>query len=79
MPDRSNNYSLKYSRRAARTAFLAFALLLASRAFANNSKISPDLQQLLANASSNINVIVQYNTAPQQSSGGLLGGLLVAW
>src|SRR5580698_10787408 len=71
-------HSLKYSRRAARTAFLAFLLLLASRAFANNSKISPDLQALLGNPSSKINVIVQYNTPPQQSSGGLLGGLLGA-
>src|SRR6202451_4474456 len=69
-------YSLKYSRRAARTALFAFVLLLVSRAFADNSKISPDLQALLANSSSNINVIVQYNTPPQQSSGGLLGGLL---
>ena len=69
-------HSLKYSRRAARTAFLAFFLLLVSRAFADNSKISPDLQPLLANPSNNINVIVQYNTPPQQSSGGLLGGLL---
>ncbi len=69
-------YSLKYSRRAARTAFLAFFLLIVSRAFADNTKISPDLQPLLANSSNNIKVIVQYNTPPQQSSGGLLGGLL---
>ena len=69
-------HSLKYSRRAARTAFLAFFLLLVNRAFADNSKISPDLQALLSNPSNNINVIVQYNTPPQQSSGGLLGGLL---
>src|ERR1700722_6431779 len=67
--------SLKYSRRAARTAFLGFFLLVTSRAFANNSKISPDLQPLLGNPSNQIHVIVQYNTAPQQS-GGLLGGLL---
>src|SRR5580704_14763749 len=69
-------HSLKYSRRAARTAFLAFFLLLVNRAFADNSKISPDLLPLLSNPSNNINVIVQYNTPPQQSSGGLLGGLL---
>src|SRR3984885_8560489 len=69
-------YSLKYSKRAARTAFIAFFLLIAGRAFADNSKISPDLQPLLANSSNKINVIVQYNTPPQQSSGGLLGGLL---
>src|SRR5271154_6016665 len=47
-----------------------------SVALADNSKISPDLQPLLANPSSNVNVIVQYNTAPSTSSGGLLGGLL---
>ena len=69
-------YSLKYSRRAARTAFLAFFLLIVGRAFADNSKISPDLQPLMANPSGKINVIVQYSTPPQQPSGGLLGGLL---
>ncbi|MGD0436892.1 MAG: S8 family serine peptidase, partial [Bryobacteraceae bacterium] len=42
---------------------------------ADNSKISPDLQPLLANPSNKINVIVQYNTS-SSSSGGLLGGLL---
>ena len=40
-------YPLKYSRRAARTAFLAFLLLTTGRAFADNSKISPDLQPKL--------------------------------
>src|SRR5277367_6670727 len=69
-------YSLKYSRRAARTAFLAAFLLIVGRAFADNSKISPDLQPLLANPSNQIKVIVQYSTPPQQSSGGLLGNLL---
>src|SRR5580692_8716891 len=68
--------SLKYSRRAARTAFLAIFLVMANHAFADNSKISPDLQPLLGNPSNQIHVIVQYNTPPQQSSGGLLGGLL---
>ncbi len=68
---------MTYSRRTVRTAFLAIFLLLASQAFADNSKISPDLLPLLANPSNKINVIVQYNTPPQQqSSGGLLGGLL---
>src|SRR5277367_6967246 len=47
-----------------------------SAVLADNSKISPDLQPLLANPSSSLNVIVQYNTAPSASSGGLLGGLL---
>lgn len=67
--------SLKYSRRAVRAAVLAIFLFAAGQAFADNSKISPDLQPLLANPSNTINVIVQYNTPPQ-SSGGLLGGLV---
>jgi len=58
-------------------AFLGFVLLLASGAFANNSKISPDLQPLLANPSNTVNVIVQYNSPPQAcSGGGLVAGLL---
>src|ERR1700691_6297354 len=42
--------------------------------FANNAKISPDLQPLLANPSGTVNVIVQYG-APQKC-GGLLGAIL---
>ena len=43
-------------------------------AFADNSKISPDLLPLLSNPSAQLNVIVQYNQPPQTcSSGGLLG------
>src|SRR5208282_959703 len=42
--------------------------------FANNSKISPDLQPLLANPSGTVDVIVQYS-APQKCPG-LLGQLL---
>ena len=58
-------------------AFLGFVLLLAGGAFANNSKISPDLQPLLANPSNTVNVIVQYNSPPQACSGvGLVAGLL---
>ena len=54
--------SLKYSRRAAvRRPSLFF--FFAGQAFADNSKISPDLQPLLANPSNKINVIVQYNYA----------------
>ncbi|MGH9664430.1 MAG: hypothetical protein ACRD9L_08425, partial [Bryobacteraceae bacterium] len=46
-------------------------------AFADNSKISPDLQSLLANPSNSINVIVQYSTPVSTGGGGgLLGGLL---
>ena len=48
-----------------------FLLIVASTVFANNSKISPDLQPLLANPSTRLNVIVQYN-APQVCSGGIL-------
>ena len=62
--------SLKYSRRAARTALVALFLFLAGRAFADNTKISPDLQPLLSNPSNTINVIVQYNTPPPQPSSG---------
>jgi serine protease AprX len=50
-----------------------FMLVLASTAFANNSKISPDLQPLLANPSTKVNVIVQYNS--QICSGGGFTGL----
>ena len=39
-------------------------MLLASTVFANNAKISPDLQSLLSNPSSKVNVIVQYNSLP---------------
>ena len=51
-------------------------LLAVGSAFADNSKISPDLLPLLANPSQSVNVIVQYSSAPQQtcsSGGGLLG------
>src|SRR5580700_10913427 len=44
-------------------------LVLASTAFASNSKISPDLQPLLANPSNMVNVIVQYDSAPICSKG----------
>src|SRR5579871_5803545 len=49
-------------------------LLTSTSLFANNAKISPDLQPLLANSSSNVNVIVQYSKP--QSCGGLLGSIL---
>jgi serine protease AprX len=48
---------------------------LAGTAFANNAKISPDLQALLSNPAGNVNVIVQYNSAPPCSGSGLLGGI----
>src|ERR1700686_4313514 len=56
--------------RYAVVAILAIGLLSA-----DNSKISPDLLPLISNPSNTVNVIVQYNSAPQQtcSGGGLLG------
>ncbi len=61
--------------RGLRLASLGLALVMANTAFANNAKISPDLQPLLANPSTRVNVIVQYNTLPQAcSGGGIVGG-----
>src|SRR5580658_7017869 len=59
-----------------RLAALWLVLLLAAAAFANNSKISPDLQPLLANPSNTVNVIVQYNASQGCTVGGILGDLL---
>ena|SRR5689334_22676077 len=61
-----------------RSTFLCLVLLVVQAAFADNSKISPDLLPLLSNPASKVNVIVQYNTAPSQqqtcsTGGGLLG------
>jgi serine protease AprX len=68
-------YRPGYTRHATRCAALWLVLVLAGTAFANNSKISPDLQPLLANPSNRVNVIVQYNS-PLCSGGGLTGGSL---
>src|SRR5579864_8980346 len=62
-----------FSRRS--TALWLVLCVTGSVLLADDSKISPDLQPLLANPSNSIDVIVQYNTPPQ-SSGGLLGGLV---
>src|SRR6266849_7128859 len=59
-------------RRLSRYAVLA--LLVISLAVADTTKISPDLLPLLSNPSSSVNVIVQYNSPPQQTCSG--GGLL---
>jgi len=63
---RENRWGLGYYatcfRHTAPWAALSLVLLLASSAFADNSKISPDLQPLLANSSNNVKVIVQYNS-----------------
>jgi serine protease AprX len=64
---------LAYARNISRWAVLLF-LLTIQIAFANESKISPDLQPLLQQPSAKINVIVQYNTPPP--AGGLLGGVV---
>jgi serine protease AprX len=68
--------STNWFRSTRRISYLAVLLVLltAGSAFADNSKISPDLLPLLANPSNQVNVIVQYNNPPQTcSAGGLLG------
>lgn len=63
---------------------LWIALIFASAALANNAKMSPDLQPLLANPTSQVNVIVQYNSAlpclggvsVSCTAGTLLGGVV---
>ena len=60
------------ARNISRWSVLGLFLLTIQIAFANESKISPDLQPLLQQPSANINVIVQYNTPPPA---GLLGGV----
>src|SRR5438270_154568 len=64
---------IRYARSFSLYAIVS--VLAAMSAFADDSKISPDLLPLLSNPSAQVNVIVQYNTAPPQtcSSGGLLG------
>jgi hypothetical protein len=47
-------YSLKYSRRALRTALLAFFLLILGRALGDNSKIPPGLQPVITAASARL-------------------------
>ncbi len=65
---------MSYSRLVLRlAAFLTLSLGFAG--FAQNSKISPDLQAAIAHSSGNINVIVQYGPSVQSNAGGgLLGG-----
>src|SRR5580700_6641084 len=65
-------FPMKNAQTLARFAAL-WLLLAVTTAFADNSKISPDLQPLLGNPNSSINVIVQYQP---QTQTGLLGGLL---
>ncbi len=67
---------MKHTKVFTRLAALWLVLLTTAATFADNSKISPDLQPLLANPSNSVNVIVQYNAPQGCSGGGLLGGLL---
>lgn len=68
----------RLSRRLTLLGALWLFIFSIGSAYADNSKISPDLLPLLNNSSSQINVIVQYNgsTASSCTGGGLLGGLL---
>ena len=63
--------------RVKRGVVLAMLLSASTAAFADNSKISPDLLPLISsNPSASVNVIIQYNSPPQTCTVGLLGGLL---
>src|ERR1022692_3775373 len=72
------SFSLKYTKLFARYAALWVLLLTAAAAFADDSKISPDLHPLLANPSNSVNVIVQYNNSQEACGGGGLTGLVCA-
>ena len=67
-------YRLSASRLFAHVATVGLLLTASGSLFANNSKISPDLQPLLSNPSGSVQVIVQYSS-PQKCNG-LLGLLL---
>ena len=82
--DRSGSLS-KQGNASVRYIALGLMLALANTAFADNSKISPDLLPLLTNSSGKVNVIVQYKALPQGCSGqsgvgacaaNLLGGVV---
>ena len=70
------SFYARYTRQLARCVVLWLVWMAVGTAFADNSKISPDLLPLLANPSAQLNVIVQYNSPPQTCSGGLLGGII---
>ncbi len=62
-------------RLARRSCWLLLAL--AGPLFANNAKISPDLQPLLSNPASQVSVIIQYSSPlPACSGGGLIAGIV---
>src|SRR6266700_853049 len=69
-----NRFLHKYSKQFSNCATLWLFLFGAVSAYADNSKISPDLLPLLNNTSTPLNVVVQYNQP--LCGGGLLGGLL---
>jgi serine protease AprX len=71
-----DSFVVRHTRHLARCVALWLTLVAVTAAFADNSKISPDLQPLLANPANTLNVIVQYNAPQGCSGGGLLGGLL---
>src|SRR5439155_22180922 len=70
------SFYARYTRQLARCVVLWLVWMAAGTAFADNSKISPDLLSRLANPSAQLNVIVQYNSPPQTCSGGLLCGII---
>ena len=72
----SPHFIRRHIKQLSRCAVCWLVLLAVGTAFADNSKISPDLQPLLSNPSASVNVIVQYNTPPSSGGGGLLGGPL---
>ena len=68
------SFCARYTRQLARCFAVWLIWLTVGTAFADNSKISPDLLPLLGNPSAQHDVIVQYNQPPQTcKSGGLLG------
>src|ERR1700688_5067210 len=70
------SFLVTHSKVFTRLAVLWLVLLAAALGFADNSKISPDLQPLLANSANSVNVIVQYNASQGCTIGGLVGDLL---
>src|SRR5580704_2799176 len=64
----------EWIRWAGKAGALGLDLVTAGSAFANNAKISPDLQPLLTNSSAQLNVIVQYNSPLCSGGGGFAAG-----
>ncbi|HYL78171.1 MAG TPA: S8 family serine peptidase, partial [Bryobacteraceae bacterium] len=66
---------MSHTKKFIRFVALWLVLISCGAAYADTSKISPDLLPLLGNPSNHINVVVQYSSPPTTSTG-LLGGLL---